>query len=296
MTLDGRPLRVLMIDDDEEEFVLAKAHLEQPDSAVDLEWAESLTAGMETLSQKKFDVVLLDLFMSDSRGLETFTKLRAKFPNVPIVIMSGLDDEKLALEAVRGGAQDYLVKGHGDRSRLFRVLNYAINRHERQKDSADEALIDSLTKLYNRRGFLAMAEQHMKIARRDQKTFFVFFAVLNGFEQIVEEYGEDEGQHALLTTADILGESFRTGDILARIGQNEFAIITTVEGHFDPKLISARIAKSQKFYESQFNSVRFSLSLCSSYIDLSQDEPMSEFEAHVDRIFQEYHRRQPAVS
>ena len=70
-----------------------------------------LSAARERLISENVDVILLDLMLPDSRGLQTFDKIRAEASDVPIVILSGLEDEELGIEAVRNGAQDYLVKG-----------------------------------------------------------------------------------------------------------------------------------------------------------------------------------------
>src|SRR5204862_1143637 len=80
------------------------------------------------LAHSGVDVVLLDLGLPDSQGLDTFVRARRGAPNEPIVVISGLDDEQLALEAVRSGAQDYLVKGRIEGQLLARVLRYAIER------------------------------------------------------------------------------------------------------------------------------------------------------------------------
>jgi len=87
-----------------------------------------LSAARERLISENVDVILLDLMLPDSRGLQTFDKIRAEASDVPIVILSGLEDEELGIEAVRNGAQDYLVKGEMDSNILARTLRYAIER------------------------------------------------------------------------------------------------------------------------------------------------------------------------
>src|SRR5207253_7121818 len=86
------------------------------------------------LSRTGVDVVLLDLGLPDSQGIDTFVRARRGAPNEPIVVISGLDDERLALEAVRSGAQDYLVKGRIEGQLLARVLQYAIERRRAEDE------------------------------------------------------------------------------------------------------------------------------------------------------------------
>jgi len=88
-----------------------------------------LGAALERLSEEHFDVVLLDMSLPDSRGLDTLTRMRRQTASVPIVVLSGLADETVAMKAVREGAQDYLVKGNADGNVLARCIGFAIERH-----------------------------------------------------------------------------------------------------------------------------------------------------------------------
>ncbi len=83
---------------------------------------------MNTWSGGRRRSVLLDLTLPDANGFETFERIHRRFPNVPVVILTGLEDERLAIKAIESGAQDYLVKGHVDRQGLSRSLRYAIER------------------------------------------------------------------------------------------------------------------------------------------------------------------------
>ena len=94
----------------------------------DLARVERLAVGLQRLEEETVDVLLLDLGLPDSHGLETFAKLHTQAPDVPIVVLTGLDDQALALEAVRKGAQDYLLKGRVDSNLLTRAMRYAIER------------------------------------------------------------------------------------------------------------------------------------------------------------------------
>ena len=108
------------------------------------------------------DVVLLDLNLPDSSGLETLHRLRGAQPDVPILVLSCDEDETTGLRAVENGAQDYLVKGQYDFHMLGRALLYAIER-QRAKDSL--ANHDALTALLNRRGLEQALDQELRAAR-----------------------------------------------------------------------------------------------------------------------------------
>ncbi len=99
---------------------------------------DRLVAATEALRAGGFDVVLLDLSLPDSHGLDTLSAIRAAAPGTPVVVLTGMADEEMALRAVQGGAQDYLVKGRGDGDLIRRALTYAIERNR-----AEEALRQS---------------------------------------------------------------------------------------------------------------------------------------------------------
>ena len=94
----------------------------------DMECAQLLQTGLDRLAEGGIDVVLLDLSLPDSRGLDTFAKVYAHSPEVPIIVLSSLDDEGLTVQAVRDGAQDYLVKDWMNKNLLVRSIHYAIER------------------------------------------------------------------------------------------------------------------------------------------------------------------------
>lgn len=121
--------KVLLIEDNPGDAGLIRHLLiEAGDSLFDLGYADCLSTGLKLLGEGDIDVLLLDLSLPDSQGLDSLSKVLAKAPRVPIVVMSGLEDELVAIKAVQEGAQDYLVKGSVDAKLLARSLRYAIER------------------------------------------------------------------------------------------------------------------------------------------------------------------------
>lgn len=123
-------LRILFVEDNPSEVRLVREMLAEGSKQLvfKIEQVDTLAAGIEKTRREKFDAILLDLGLPDSRGLETFYSLHAVSPNVPIIILTGLDDEETAIEAVRGGAQDYLIKGRLEGELLTRGILYSIER------------------------------------------------------------------------------------------------------------------------------------------------------------------------
>ena len=96
---------------------------------VNLTVAPRLSDGLDLLGIRQFDAVLVDLNLPDSQGMATFERLRAAVPEVPLIVHTGVHDDAIALRALRGGAQDYLVKGPGIGPALVRAVKFAIERH-----------------------------------------------------------------------------------------------------------------------------------------------------------------------
>ena len=119
---------VLLIEDNPGDADLVRLRLVESNPMVDVSCVNRLADGLASLKQNIPSLVLLDLNLPDSQGAETFRRLLEKAPDVPVVILSGQDDEALAIKALHQGAQDYLVKGGLTSAGLDRAMRYAIER------------------------------------------------------------------------------------------------------------------------------------------------------------------------
>jgi len=122
------PLRILLVEDNPGDVLLLQETLADQQGAFELENVERLAPALERLRTGGIHLVLLDLTLPDSAGLSTFTAVRTQAPDMPIVVLTGLSDEALAVSTVRDGAQDYLVKGQVDGNLLGRTIRYAFER------------------------------------------------------------------------------------------------------------------------------------------------------------------------
>lgn len=128
-TASGNTVKVLLVEDNPIHVGLVKTLLAESKTPVfQLQYAGTLQAGLNQLDAASVDVVLLDLTLPDSEDLDTFIRVRSFAPAIPIVIVTSLDDIKLAAKAVEAGAQDYLVKTQLSRTSLIRSIRYAIER------------------------------------------------------------------------------------------------------------------------------------------------------------------------
>jgi len=131
--MESERIRILLVEDDPDDVWIMRGLLgDRWDGPFELVHIDLLSSGLKRAAENDFDVVLLDLSLPDSRGLETFFKMKAGVgESVPIVVLSGYDDETTAVKAVQAGAQDYLVKGQVDDNVLIRSIRYAIERSRR---------------------------------------------------------------------------------------------------------------------------------------------------------------------
>jgi len=126
--LDDQLNRVLLIEDNPGDADLVRLRLVEGESHMDVRCANRLATGLTSLSDEPPAVVLLDLNLPDSQGADTFRRVLDKAPGVPVIILSGRDDESLAVKVLHQGVQDYLVKGEFDSKQLFRAMRYAMER------------------------------------------------------------------------------------------------------------------------------------------------------------------------
>src|SRR5271157_3666570 len=122
-------MKTLLVEDNPVDVRLIREILKElPAGTLEFQQVGRLDSAMERLRQETFDVVLLDLGLPDAQGMETLTLIQKASRGVPIVVLTSFDDERFALEAVRAGAQDYLVKGRFESELLVRTIRYAVLR------------------------------------------------------------------------------------------------------------------------------------------------------------------------
>jgi len=124
-------LRILVVEDNPADADFIHEMLPETGAmSFQVESVSRLSQALTRLESKGIDLVLLDLGLPDSQGLQTLHKLRKAAPDVPVVVLTGTDDQELAFTAVRHGAQDYLVKGQFNRGLLSRAVRYALERQK----------------------------------------------------------------------------------------------------------------------------------------------------------------------
>jgi diguanylate cyclase (GGDEF)-like protein len=194
------------------------------------------------------DVVLLDLSLPKTRGLEPLQRVRERDPDVPVVALTGLNEDNLAAQALGAGAQDYLTKGKFTASLLARSIRYAVQVRRLQMGMRSLSLNDGLTGLHNRRGFLHLAEPHVKLAQRTKGRFLVVSADVVQLRDINRVAGYEEGNRVLRETAVLLKGTFRDCDLVARIEGSTFVVLAADAALDKRGIIAARVAEHVRRY------------------------------------------------
>jgi diguanylate cyclase (GGDEF)-like protein len=223
---DG-PRRILVVEDGPEYAALIEQMLvESFGSGLVVAYGETVAAAVSVLvEQSSIDCVLLDLSLPDAAGLEALEVVLAVAPEAPVVVLTGKEDEALALQAVQEGAQDYLPKKGTDAALLARSVRYAIERKRSELRLAYQALHDGLTGLPNRVLFLDRLGVAVERSRRRSTSVAVLFIDLDRFKAVNDGLGHDVGDVLLVEMASRLRRVLRGGDTVARFGGDEFLLL-----------------------------------------------------------------------
>jgi diguanylate cyclase (GGDEF)-like protein len=192
---------------------------------------QRLVQALERIGDGGIDVALLDLSLPDAHGLEIVARVRGAAPGLPIVIVSRNQDEALAIQGVREGAQDYLVKGQVGSDVLVRALRYAIERQQTEERLTHVATHDPLTGLPNRALFHDRLGQILLTAQRpahpdgELAPFVLLLLDLNRFKAVNDTLGHHVGDQLLRQVGARVQGALRAADTIARLGGDEFAVL-----------------------------------------------------------------------
>ena len=278
------PIRVLIIDDDVEYAeMLQEAFRAIEVGDFNTTHIDNLTDAITYLEQTQPEVILLDLSLPDSQPQDTFFTVQANVPQIPIVVVTGHSDRTLAIKAVREGAQDFIIKGDFDFNQLARAMLYAIERHQARSILQQLSFEDELTGLLNRRGFVSLAPQNIKIAQRANWEIMLIFADLDGLKSINDTFGHQEGDKAIKESADVLRETFRTSDLIARLGGDEFAVLAINASRDSIDTITERLNATIASHNVTSRDYRFSLSFGIERLESQPEMSLNEMNKKAEK-------------
>lgn len=228
--------KILVIEDNRGDYLILDELLLTSGLNYELSWCETLTDGLQYITNNKIDVLLLDLSLTDSMGLSTFSDVQLFDPSIPVIVITGNTDESVGIEAVKLGAQDYLIKGEVSAAQLARVLKYAIGRKEtellrknyelllekkvNERTAELEQLKNNLEKMVHERTkelqkANAMKDKFFSIMAHDLRSPF---NTLSGFLDLLhEEYDDFPDEKRKLFIKKILDTSNQTFSLLENL-------------------------------------------------------------------------------
>jgi diguanylate cyclase (GGDEF)-like protein len=240
--------RLLLIEDiPGDSRVLREMFNEQGSHNTELAHVKCMSDAETHLAEHAVDIILLDLGLPDAQGSEAIRRAHAAAPGVPLVVLTGLDDESLAVQALQQGAQDYLIKGQIETRGLLRALRYAIERKTMEsaalamaRQMAHSAEHDFLTGLPNRMLLNDRIGRAIALAARHTKKVAVLFLDLDGFKHINDSLGHPTGDKLLQSIAKRLMDCIRGSDSVSRQGGDEFVVLLLEIEHAEDAAVTAR--------------------------------------------------------
>ncbi len=235
--------------------------------------------------EKAPDLILLDLSRPGDDALQVFLTVHNAIPSVPMLVITGREDPDLAFRLLSEGAQDCLVKDKLNAEAVNRITHFVLARQKSIQQLQAFSLIDELTGLYNRRGFLVLAEQQLKLANRTGQSLLLAFVDVDGLKTINDLFGHQRGDLALIETAHILKEAFRETDILARLGGDEFVALLICGEDIGAETLTRKFQATMEEHNSYGKSgFRLSASIGIALSDPGSNFSISELMERADKL------------
>jgi len=215
--------KILVVDDDEPVRKLVVSLLSP--RGHQCATANNGREALDKIKENKFDALITDIVMPDMDGITLIKEMSKHDPNIPVMVMTGYTEEYSAEAIINSGAKEFLKKP-------FSISEFPVRFDMMMRDHKVEealqalSLIDELTGLYNRRRFFVLAEQYLKLSARTKMKLLLLFIDMDGLKWINDHHGHQEGDQALIGLASILKKTFRESDIVARIGGDEFVVLS----------------------------------------------------------------------
>ncbi|HET7483021.1 MAG TPA: diguanylate cyclase, partial [Actinomycetota bacterium] len=217
---------ILLVEDDVDYAAAVEGMLAPlKGSGYSLVRVRTLEEARHVLTARDVACVIADLALPDARGVDVVDSLHDLSPEVAIIVLTAMEEEETAMEALQMGAQDYITKTSADARLLEKAVKYSIERKRLQSELAHQAVHDPLTGLPNRTLFLDRLEMALARLDRYRRAIAVIFFDIDNFKLINDSLGHDIGDQMLTLVGERLASLMRGGDTVARLGGDEFCLL-----------------------------------------------------------------------
>ena len=226
------------------------------------------------------DVALISEDIVNNVSYNMIDREIVKSRNVPYLIINTSD--KILMEAIHSNAQDIILLNNLDIDRAIWSILHSLERNKMINRLYEDSIEDQLTKLYNRRGFLALAKDSIRLM--EKPSYHIVFVDMDKMKDINDKHGHDMGDSALKEAAKILKSSFREADIISRYGGDEFIVfISDVENHIIDKIKKRILENVATFNQNNQHNYKLGLTLGHSKYDKDKKQSLQEIIGEADQ-------------
>jgi len=276
---------ILIVDDDKRILDLLKEWFSEEGYAC--EAVADAKEALAMMEKETFDFIVADIVLPGINGLELTEQVKALKPNTKVIVMTGFSVDFVYDKAIEAGASDFIKKPF-----TMQELMAKMTILKMQEDVLTWAVTDELTHIYNRKGFYTLASHLLKVARRNNQGISLLYADLDDLKEINDNYGHSEGDFILTETANLLSRTYREADIIARVGGDEFVVLSVGKNGDVPQLISDRLENNLNLYNEQSEAKhRISLSWGTAHFEKESPCSIEELLARADKSMYEMKNR-----
>lgn len=273
------PFRVLLVEDDLVHFTYCEHVLQTiyGDKLV-LERAVDCQGAVDALNGREFEICLLDYMVKDGDAKDVLARVDFGHVTTPVIVVSAFDDREFVLDALRHGADDYVIKGRFSDSDLQQAIEYAIYRKYKELRLRQQALFDPLTGLANRSLLFDRLDEAHRFSSRHKEKFAVMVVDLDKLKMVNDSMGHEAGDRLIQIAANGLVSSLRASDTVARVGGDEFvAILKNIRDKHSLARLCANILKNIETRTAAESGIPTPIS-CSIGVAVFPDDTLSQAE------------------
>jgi len=268
-------LSILLLEEKDEDAKVMMELLKSDENNYEVFLAKSFEEADVAIHREYIDLVIFNLSCTGLKALENLINPAVDL-NKPYCIIALVDesDEPLGIEASKMGAEDYLVKGSIDKQLLSRSVNLSMKAHHLRQRNLNMVLLEGVTGLFSRRGFMMMSKQELRVAERYKKKRFFIFVEIDEMEARMEKLGQIGVEKVLRETTTILRHSFRGADILAYLENLEFCGLAVGAAIDSSQTIHDRLMENLRIFNSQ-RVLGFKLALNAEIVSYDPEHPQT---------------------